>query len=88
MPKKEETFESAIVKLEKIINNLENDDLTLNRALDSFEKGIALMRVCENHLRKAEGKLKELLKGENGEFVEKTLGISLESVLGGEDFDD
>ncbi len=88
MPKKEETFENAIAKLEKIISNLENDDLTLNKALEGFEKGIKLMRVCDNQLRNAEGKLKELLKGEDGEFVEKTLGVSLHSVLGGEDFND
>jgi exodeoxyribonuclease VII small subunit len=88
MAKKTETFESAIEKLEKIISNLENDDLTLDKALESFEKGINLMRMCDSHLRNAEGKLKELLKGEDGEFVEKVLGLSLDSVIGGEDFDD
>jgi exodeoxyribonuclease VII small subunit len=88
MAKKTETFESAIEKLEKIISNLENDDLTLDKALEGFEKGIKLMRICDNHLRNAEGKLKELLKGEDGEFVEKVLGLSLDSVMGGEDIND
>lgn len=88
MPQKQETFESAIKKLETIIESLEDNDLTLDKALQNFEKGIKLMRTCENHLRNAEGKLKELLKGEDGEFVEKVLGVTLDSVIGGEDFDE
>ena len=88
MPQKKETFETAIKKLEAIISNLENDDLTLKEALENFENGVKLMRTCDNHLRNAEGKLKELLKGENGEFVEKTLGITLDSFIDGEDLDE
>ena len=88
MPQKKETFETAIKKLEAIISSLENDDLTLKEALENFEKGVTLMRTCDNHLRNAEGKLKELLKGENGEFVEKTLGITLDSFIDGDDLDE
>ncbi|MCP4647375.1 MAG: exodeoxyribonuclease VII small subunit [bacterium] len=88
MAQKQETFESGIKKLEAIIEDLEDENLTLDKALGQFEKGIKLMRVCENHLRNAEGKLKELLKGEDGEFVEKVLGVTLNSVVGGDDFDE
>ena len=88
MPQKKETFETAIKKLEAIISSLENEGLTLKEALENFEKGVTLMRTCDNHLRNAEGKLKELLKGENGEFVEKTLGITLDSFIDGEDLDE
>lgn len=88
MAKKKETFESAVKKLEAVISNLEDENLTLENALKDFEHGVLLMRTCETHLKNAEGKIKELLKGENGEFVEKVLGITLDSVTGGEDFDD
>ncbi len=88
MPKKQETFESAMSKLEKVITRLEDDELTLDKALASFEEGIGLMKTCDKHLCKAEGKLKELVSGEDGAFVEKVLGISLDSVTGGEDFDE
>jgi exodeoxyribonuclease VII small subunit len=88
MPQKQETFETAIKKLESIIANLENEELTLKDALENFEKGVTLMRICDNHLRSAEGKLKELLKGEDGAFVEKTLGITLDSFIDGEDLDE
>jgi exodeoxyribonuclease VII small subunit len=87
MTQKKETFESAIKKIEDVILELEDENLTLDKALENFEKGITLMRICETHLRSAEGKLKELLKGENGEFVEKVLGVTLDSILRGEDAD-
>ncbi|MBD3422309.1 MAG: exodeoxyribonuclease VII small subunit [Chitinivibrionales bacterium] len=78
------TFEKSLGELESIIEQLERDELTLDEALSCFEKGVELMRRCEGHLKSAEGKLSELLKGENGEFIEKSLGISLQSLTGGE----
>jgi exodeoxyribonuclease VII small subunit len=72
--KKEMTFEDALKEMEGIIERLERDDLTLSDALGHFERGVALMRICDTHLKSAEGKLKELTKGENGEFIEKLLG--------------
>jgi exodeoxyribonuclease VII small subunit len=68
------SFEEALAGLEQTVLKLERDNLTLSSALESFEQGIGFMRVCEQHLCHAEGKLKELLKGENGELVEKILG--------------
>jgi exodeoxyribonuclease VII small subunit len=84
--KKKPSFEEAMDGLEKIIGKLESEDLSLDKALDYFEEGVALMRSCEEQLKSAEGKLKELLKGENGEFVEKVLGDTLASIdSGGEE---
>ena len=85
--KKKPLFEEALEKLEQIIGKLESDDLALDEALDYFGKGVELMKSCDAQLKGAEGKLREILKGENGEFVERVLGITLDSVLGGEDFD-
>jgi exodeoxyribonuclease VII small subunit len=87
-PKKKKTFEQALTELEAVIEKLESDELTLDEALSSFEAGVKLIRTCEGHLRGAEGKLRELLKGEDGAFVEKVLGITLDSVIGGEEFDE
>ena len=79
------SFEASLSELESVIDQLEKDDLTLEKALLQFEKGINMMRHCENHLRNAQGKLKELLTGENGELVTRVLGATLESFLSGED---
>jgi exodeoxyribonuclease VII small subunit len=75
------TFEGALSGLEAVIEELEQDNLPLDRALEIFEQGIMLMRKCDTHLKSAQGKIKELLNGENGEIVEKILGTTLESFL-------
>ena len=81
------TFEASLDELEKTIEQLEDGDLTLDSSLELFEKGITLIRTCDTHLKKAQGKITELLKGENGEFVEKILGNSLESFIAKEETD-
>lgn len=79
MPKSDMSFETALKELEKIIAKLESPDLTLTSALEHFEKGVALMKTCDSQLKSAEGKLKELLSGKDGEFIEKVLGVSNEN---------
>lgn len=81
---RKKTFEQALQDLEKNVEKLEGGDLTLEEALAYFETGIGLIRQCESQLRTAEGKLRELLAGENGEVVERVLGADLTSLLGGE----
>jgi exodeoxyribonuclease VII small subunit len=76
MPKSEMSFETAIKELESIIATLESPDLTLTKALENFEKGVALMKTCDSHLKTAEGKLRELVGGKDGEFIEKILNAS------------
>ena len=75
------SFEVALSELEKTIEQLEKADLTLDRSLELFEKGTTLIRTCDTHLKRAQGRVTELLKGENGEFIEKILGASLESFV-------
>jgi exodeoxyribonuclease VII small subunit len=74
-------FEEALAELEKIIEQLEGTDLTLDTSLALFERGITLIRTCDSHLKSAQGKVAELCKDENGEFVEKVLGMSLEAFV-------
>lgn len=80
-PDNQLSFEDALAKLEKTIEQLESDDLTLDKSLQLFEEGIGLLRTCDTHLKKAKGKVTELLKGDNGEYVEKVLGETLESFI-------
>jgi exodeoxyribonuclease VII small subunit len=81
-------FEAALARLEDTVQQLEKPDLTLDKSLELFEQGILLIRTCDTHLKKAQGKITELLKGENGEFAEKVLGITLESFIAKEESDD
>jgi exodeoxyribonuclease VII small subunit len=81
-------FEDAVAELEKIIGVLELDTITLDDALRNFEQGVRLIRICDNHLSAARGRVLELVKGENGAIVEKVLGRTLESFLDGEESND
>ena len=65
-------FEKAIRDLEKIVEDLESGELSLEQSLKTFEKGIKLTRQCQGELEKAELKVKKLVE-ENGELRTKPL---------------
>ncbi|HIC26639.1 MAG: exodeoxyribonuclease VII small subunit [SAR86 cluster bacterium] len=65
-------FEKALKDLEKIVEDLESGDLSLEESLKSFEKGIKLTRQCQAELEKAELKVQKLVE-ENGELKTKPL---------------
>ena len=60
------TFEQAIEKLEAIVDELEQGDLTLEETLKKFEEGMELSKFCTDKLNQAEQKLKKLVKTEDG----------------------
>ena len=65
--KKTDNFEDALKELEKIVTQLESDELSLEQSLKSFEKGIKLTRQCQKQLKDAELKVQKLIE-ENGEI--------------------
>jgi exodeoxyribonuclease VII small subunit len=60
-------FEDSLSKLESIVSQLESGDLPLERALEIFEEGVGLARLCQSHLAEAERKVEMLLR-ERGEL--------------------
>jgi exodeoxyribonuclease VII small subunit len=54
------TFESAIAELETIVKALEAGDLTLERSLALFERGVELSRFCHARLEDAERRIEVL----------------------------
>ncbi len=69
--KKEETFESAIARLEEIVRALDGGDAPLDESLALFEEGVKLVKLCSGKLDAAEQKVKILTKGEDGEIKEE-----------------
>jgi exodeoxyribonuclease VII small subunit len=63
----EQSFESSLASLERIVANLESGELPLERALELFEEGVALARRCQTQLGDAERKVEMLLR-ERGEI--------------------
>jgi exodeoxyribonuclease VII small subunit len=60
MPDSIKDFESAIAELEKIVKQLEEGDLALDKSLALFERGVELSRYCHDQLGAAERRI-ELL---------------------------
>ncbi len=50
-------FETALAELESIVKTLEDGDLTLERSLQLFERGIELSRFCHGRLDDAERRI-------------------------------
>ena len=50
-------FESAIAELEKIVKQLEDGDLTLEKSLALFERGVELSRYCHGQLGAAQRRI-------------------------------
>jgi exodeoxyribonuclease VII small subunit len=67
-------FEEALKKLEKIVEDLENGDLSLDEALKKYQEGIELSRSCSSKLDNAKKKIDVLVKNKKGEFEFKPLG--------------
>ncbi len=61
-------FEKAIEKLEKIVEELESGDLSLDDALSKYEEGIALSKFCSKRLNEADKKIEILMKKSDGQF--------------------
>lgn len=62
-------FEDAIKKLENIVKDLESGDVEIEKALDLFEEGTRLSKICAKKLSKIERRIEILKKGEKGDDV-------------------
>ena len=65
---KEIPFEIALKKLEGIVENLENGDLSLEDALKQYEEGVRMADLCTKRLTEAEKKVEVLMKTSPGKF--------------------
>ena len=62
MDEKQPNFEEAMLKLEEIVNELENGDVPLEQAIELFQEGIGLSGYCNQKLEQAERKIERLLE--------------------------
>lgn len=56
------TFEEGLARLEAIVKQLEEGDLSLEESVKLFEQGVALSSTCRKQIREAETKVEILLK--------------------------
>ncbi|MFN2443941.1 MAG: exodeoxyribonuclease VII small subunit [Thermoanaerobaculia bacterium] len=62
-------FEKAFQQLEKIVQRLETEELSLDDSLKLFEEGIGLSRFCHEKLEEVEKKIELILSDARGEPV-------------------
>ncbi|MGB9742826.1 MAG: exodeoxyribonuclease VII small subunit [candidate division WOR-3 bacterium] len=63
-------FEQALAELEKIVKQLEDGNLPLEKSLALFERGVRLARQCKERLTAAELKVNKLIEEQEGELGE------------------
>ena len=60
------SFEEALKELEKIVEDLNNGDMELEKAITAYEKGIQLKNICEERLKNAQERI-ELIQNKKQE---------------------
>ncbi len=55
------TYEEAFSELEELVKKLENEETTIDEAIEYFKKAIELQKYCEKILNEAQGKVAKIL---------------------------
>jgi exodeoxyribonuclease VII small subunit len=63
------TFEQSMKQLERIVQELEDGELPLEKAIKKFEEGIKLTQFCSAKLDETEKKVSVLIKNAEGEVA-------------------
>lgn len=59
-------FEDALEELEKVVEQLESGELSLEDSLAAFEHGVRLVKYCNQKLTEVERKIELLVKDKEG----------------------
>ena len=60
------SFETALAKLEAIVDSMESGEVPLADLLARYEEGTKLLKACESRLKEAELKIEKLKKAKDG----------------------
>jgi exodeoxyribonuclease VII small subunit len=62
-------FEQSLAELETLVENLESGDLSLEASLEKFERGVALARACQDALKTAELRVRQLVEKDGDDEI-------------------
>jgi len=82
---KPKTFESSLEELERIVRQLEQGELTLEKSLELFEQGVKLSRDCQERLSQAERRIEILMRDNQGRASVRPFDPDSELGAGDED---
>jgi exodeoxyribonuclease VII small subunit len=63
------TFEMAMKQLEQIVQDLEAEDIPLEKAIKKFEEGIQISKFCTEKLDESEKKITLLMRNSEGKNI-------------------
>ncbi|HHC9163754.1 TPA: exodeoxyribonuclease VII small subunit [Staphylococcus aureus] len=64
MTKETQSFEEMMQELERIVQKLDNETVSLEESLDLYQRGMNLSAACDTTLKNAEKKVNDLIKEE------------------------
>ncbi len=56
------SFESDLKSLQKILEDIEKDNLSLEMMIEKYQEGVEISKRCQKTLQEAEQKIKEITK--------------------------
>jgi len=59
-------FETSLDELEKLVNDLERGEMSMEQSLTAFERGVKLTRECQQALKTAEQRVDQLVQTSDG----------------------
>ncbi len=69
--KEKKKFEEAVEELERVVEQLESGELSLEDSLAVFENGVRLVKLCNQKLTEVERKIELLVKDKDGKLLLK-----------------
>ena len=65
----EKSFEENLTELENIVENLEKGNVSLDEAIEEFQKAMTLIKCCDSKLKDAEDTIAKIVD-ENNEIID------------------
>lgn len=60
-------FEEKIIKLEKIVDELENGEIDLDQSISKYTEAMKLIKECDEELKKVETKVNKIVASDGTE---------------------
>ena len=87
---KPKPFESSLEELERIVRELEQGDIPLEKSLELFEQGVKLSRECQDRLNQAERRIEileplrnllaDLIRADNWRQIARQIEVVVENI--------
>ncbi len=71
----EPSFEDSVAQLESIVEEMESDELPLDKLLVRYEEGAKLVKACEEKLQSAEARIAQLEETLEGELATRPMTL-------------